>query len=123
MSPKFDAHRQAWAAVQARPRAVTSRKPSVAQVAVEPGPCSPIDRDWPRWLATISASDRAVVGDEDVEPAVVVVVPEPAGEAVRRPGHAQRGGDVGEGAVAVVVVESAAAAHVGDVRSSQPSPS
>ena len=52
--------------------------------------------------------------DPEVEPAVVVVVPEPAGEAVDRPGHAQRGGDVEERAVALIVIQARRLAQVGD---------
>ena len=65
----------------------------------------------------------AVVVDEDVEPAVVVVVPEQAGEAVRRPGDAELGGDVEEGAVAVVAVEPAGPSMFETKRSSRPSSS
>src|SRR3712207_7236455 len=47
-------------------------------------------------------------------PAVVVVVPEPAGEGGVRPGDAQLPGHVGESAVAVVAVQAAGAVEVGD---------
>ena len=56
----------------------------------------------------------AVVADEDIEPAVVVVVPEHAGEAVRRPDDPQLGGDVDERAVALVAIEPGGAFHVRD---------
>ena len=54
-------------------------------------------------------------GDEQVEPPIVVVVPEPAREAVLRLGDAELGGHVGEGAVAVVAVEAIRRGHVGDI--------
>ena len=51
-------------------------------------------------------AERSVVtGGEDVEPAVVVVVPGPAREALLRPVDAHGLGHVGECPVAVVVVE------------------
>ena len=57
-----------------------------------------------------------VVVDEEVEPAVIVEVPEPAGErvVVARPGDAELAGDVAEGAVAFVVVEPAGPVQVRD---------
>src|SRR6185436_20396485 len=45
-----------------------------------------------------------VTRDEQVEAAVVVVVEEPRARAPTRAAHAGPGGDVGEGAVAVVAV-------------------
>src|SRR5262249_35639994 len=59
-------------------------------------------------------------GDEDVEPAVVVVVPEPAGEAIDRLGDAEFFGDVGERAVTVVVIEPIRFLEVGHVEVEQP---
>ncbi len=56
-----------------------------------------------------------VVVDEEVEPAVVVVVPEPCRRSrLRRPDDAELAGDVDERAVAAVVVEPARAVHVRD---------
>ena len=57
--------------------------------------------------------------DPEVEPAVVVVVPEPAGEAVGRPGDAEHGGDIDERAVASIVIEPIAVGQVGDVEVGQ----
>ena len=57
--------------------------------------------------------ERAVVaGGEDVEPAVVVVIPGPAREAVPRAVDAHLRGDVGEGPVAIVVIELGRAVQV-----------
>ena len=58
--------------------------------------------------------DAAEVVDVKVEPAVVVVIPKPAGETERRTGDAQFRGDVFEGAVPFVVIKPALTAHVGD---------
>ena len=57
-----------------------------------------------------------VVVDEEVEPAVVVEVPEPAGErpVVARPGDAHLAGDVAERAVPLVVVQPAGRVEVRD---------
>ena len=57
--------------------------------------------------------------DPEVEPAVVVVVPEPAGEAVGRLGDAEHGGDIDERAVALIVIEPVGLAQVGDVEVGQ----
>src|SRR5205085_7449225 len=53
---------------------------------------------------------------EKVEPAVVVVVPEPAGEAELRAGDTHLRADVGEGAVAVISEQARPAGHVRDVQ-------
>ena len=58
-------------------------------------------------------ADRAVVaGGEDIEPAVVVVVPGPAREAVSRAIDPHRQGDVAEGPVAVVAIQLGGPAQV-----------
>ncbi len=54
-------------------------------------------------------------GDEDVQPAIVVVVPEPAGEAGAGLGHAEPIGDIGECGVAVIVVEPIILVQIRDV--------
>ena len=62
-----------------------------------------------------------VARDEQVEPAVVVVVPKPHRKAERRLAHARAGGDVGEapaavGVWAVVVEEQVGLSEAGDVQ-------
>ena len=54
-----------------------------ADVAVEPRAARRVGRAGPGGWRRPRRASRRVVGDEEVEPAVVVVVPEPAGEAVR----------------------------------------
>src|SRR5439155_16421944 len=55
-------------------------------------------------------------GHEEVEPAVVVVVPEPGGEAHDRPLHAELAPALAEGAVALVVIEEVLAPEVRHVQ-------
>ena len=89
---------------------VTSSKPLPVQVAKEPVGMPAVRL---AQQALDHVVERAVVaGGEDVEPAVVVVVPGPAREAVVGPVDAHRRGDVGEGAVAIVVIEPAVAVQV-----------
>ena len=100
MSPKFE---PIGSQTRSRPASsVTSGKPA-ALVMVQPRALS---AGRPAELAANDLRERGLgAGDEDVQPAVVVVVPEPAGEAVAGLGHAEPLGDIGESAVAVVVVE------------------
>ena len=66
----------------------------------------------PSFLVAVEGGGGGVVGDVDVGPAVVVEVGDGDGEGVGADGlpHAGFFGDVGEGAVAVVVVEDVLAA-------------
>ena len=57
---------------------------------------------WPIRPLTTSATESVVAGGEDVEPAVVVVVPGPAREALAGSVDAHGLGDVRERAVAIV---------------------
>jgi hypothetical protein len=61
------------------------------------------------------AAAAAVTGDEQVQRAVVVEIPEPRGEAGDGTRHVQLGGDVQEGPVAVVSIKAVSGAQVGDV--------
>ena len=68
----------------------------------------------PIALAEHLGDPGPVVVDVEVEEAVVVVVPEPAGEAEVGAGDAELRGDVAELAVPFVVVQAARLAHVRD---------
>ena len=57
---------------------------------------------------------RAVIVDVEVQAAVVIVVPEPAGKAAGGAGHSELGSYVHELTAAFVVVEPALLAHVRD---------
>ena len=59
---------------------------------------------------------RHEAGHEEVEPAVVVVVPEPGREAHDRPLHAELARALAEGAVALVVIEEVLAPEVRHVQ-------
>ena len=76
-------------------------EPPALQVAIKPiGPAAvrqaaqPLDRGLQRAI---------VAGGEEIEPAVVIKIPRPAGKADFRPVDAHGLGDVGEGAVAIIV--------------------
>ena len=67
----------------------------------------------------------AVVVDEKVEPAVIVIVPKPTRERpiVRRADNTQVAGDIAKMAIPFVVVEPARPSMFEMKRSSRPSPS
>ena len=60
------------------------------------------------------------VAHVEVEPAVVVVIPEPARKRILRSRHFQFGRDVAEGAVPLVVIEARGNAHIGDEQIESP---
>ena len=111
MSPKFE---PIGSQTRSRPASARHVAEPAALVAVE---ARALAAGRPAELAPDDLGERRPgAGDEEVEPAVVVVVPEPAGEAVVRLGDAEPLGDVGERAVAVVVVEPIGLAQVRDVQ-------
>ena len=69
---------------------------------------------WPFMPLTMSSTRIVEAGGEDVEPAVVVVVPRPARKADLGPVDAHRLGDIVERAVAIVVIKPGGPFHIVD---------
>jgi hypothetical protein len=59
---------------------------------------------------------HVIAGDEQIGPAVVIVVEEPGGEGMSRPKDASLPGDVGERAIAVVMVKRIVPPVIGGVK-------